>query len=887
MRLSRRSALLTALVVVVFGLTTLGRQSQKNSVGQDTSADAAAPAPKKQVIRPSARPPAPAAADSVFRFQDSATLKLSLEQLRSGPGVLLRNPEGQRRAVRLTVVDSLESMPLSRVLIVDTGVVPVRRGTRAQPGMALLKLSAAPDAERLPPGDYFGYLVAESRDSVPQARRLVQVGVPQSAGMKAVNSAWTAEVFKLSLSPRLRAFASENSELRCGADRRPAGDGIIPHRMHYVLGTCVRDNQLPVTITGPWVARSDPDSAARTRGEKLQKLAELGASRPRDRREPRDTAAPPAAQASARSDSAQTRPRRQSVIASLLPARPMRKDTLPPPRVLLGVLQHKDSVDRAMVWWTGTPVSSGEPGSPAGLELHFTSLDRPGEYRGTVDLAPIGGTGTVQLRVRVTHDWPLVLLAIGLGVWLSWWLRNYLRTRRAVLQMQAAAAELVSRIGEANTQLRQVDSDEAGYLEYPVDESLLTRLRALERELQQHVYDATVLEPGKPEHDTLRQQLNTCEQEVLVWEALAGVLAELRVELLTAAELEAQLRPGEFAVLLARVETVFDGKRLPTAEIPPLTARARGELDAVRCWNEVAQNASELKKTLDAAAPDEEGREKAAAALEAALVELWGSPDAEAAKRAGPKVAAAGKLYRPRKFKLPVSIFGGMTAAAPAASPVRAPQAPAPAPPGNESAMSGPGRVPVEGGTAATDKEIAALEAQARARAQLRARNHEALRKQLARRTEDWQNAQDHRNKTEALRKSSERRYYWLTVAVAAATGLNQLYFKDGGFGDLQDYMVALLWGFGTKMGLDTVRTAVEGGRIPFLRDGASAPAQQAGGQAAGNQQSGGQAAGNQQAANQPGANQQQANQSPVGAGAGAGAGNQTPPPENPDGSSG
>lgn len=776
---------------------------------------------------------------SRIHFADDDTLKLTLADLAAGRDVLIRNPTA-RTSLRLIVEDRRETHPLSQVLTIGDTVPAVRAGTWRRPGINRVRLAAALAQPK--PGTYEGRLVVA--DTGRPVQREVQITVPEALPARA-DTAWTASIYKAAVAPPLRAWMFENAESRCARDNRDRhgfSASALAGGLRYLMGTCARDNVIPLT-------------GAQTRGTL------------------------------ARTDSAAARKTDSAGVVTHRPA-----------QTLLGVLHSEKGNDQALVWWTGDSLNVS--GARQGVELQFTSFDHPGQYSGKIDLARAGAEGIVSLRVRVTHDWPLALLAIAIGVYLSWWLRNYIRTRRAVLQMQATAAEVVSRIEAANDQLRQVDSDEAGYLEYPVDESLLTRLRALERELQQHAYDGTVLEPGKPEHDTLRQQLNTCEQEVLVWEALASVLAELRVQLVAAAELEAQLRPSDFAVLLARVETVFDGKRLPTAEVAALTARAKGELDAVRCWNEVAQNASQLKKTLDAAAADEEGRADAAAALEIALAELWGSSDAEAAKRAGPKVAAAGKLYKPKKFKLPASIFG--VGIKPAAAPPAAQGAPgkpgtwfapAPAPPGNEGAMSGPFRLPVEGGDPKT-AENNEVDVQAREREQLRARNHEALKKQLARRTEDRQKAQDRHNDTEALRKRNERRYFWLTVGVAAATGLNQLYFKDGGFGTMQDYMVALLWGFGTKMGLDTVRTAVEGGRIPFLRDGAAAPAQQSGGeqeakpagaQAGGNQPAANQPPAKEPAAKEPAANQPGANPQPVG----AGAANQTPPPDNPDGSSG
>ena len=54
-----------------------------------------------------------------------------------------------------------------------------------------------------------------------------------------------------------------------------------------------------------------------------------------------------------------------------------------------------------------------------------------------------------------------------------------------------------------------------------------------------------------------------------------------------------------------------------------------------------------------------------------------------------------------------------------------------------------------------------------------------------------------------------DRAFLGIAVLVALATGLSQLYFGKN-FGSLDDWLKALTWGAGSKLGVDLVKTAMD-----------------------------------------------------------------------------
>lgn len=553
-------------------------------------------------------------------------------------------------------------------------------------------------------------------------------------------------------------------------------------------------------------------------------------------------------------------------------------------RILLGVLQQKDSVDRALVWWNGWPVA--QPGKAAGVELDFTSLDQPGEYRGTVDLATIGGTGKVDLRVRVTHDWPYVVLAILFGVLLSTWLRRYVRTRRAVLELEESRAAYVARIEEADLAFRALDRPRDGKIPYEVEAALLGELQRLEHRIRRHSRDGTPLEPGNEENERLRASLDGCEKSLVAWERFLRLLQGLREDVDRGNELALRLRPDlpERVALFDRAEAHFGGKPLSTEELAAVHAAVHATSRLVKSWLEVGDCALSLRQSgahrgaaADAAAAGDK--------LDLAVLALFAAADAEALDK------VADELNR-----IELHASGGRPSLGQRMinTVLRRPATPAP-----QSAA-----------------EAEAEEAREREEAEVR-----LVKRQVGsvgvpipfmkgeRMVWAWgvvsstDPGERERRATQG-RQLSDLLYFGVTTMVAVLTGFNELYLDAFGFGTMQDYLVAVLWGFGAKLGIDTVRAAIESRSLPWPvgRQGAQVPgttAQTGGTAPTPTQPTPGGAAPNPTtpggAAPTPtqpgGAAPQPAGENgkvPVGAGAGAGGSKpQVPPPDNPDGSSG
>lgn len=694
------------------------------------------------------KPPVAPVADTVPRFQDPTALKVTLDELRTLSGVLLRNPRAGRK-VRLAVADSMDDMPLSRVLKPSADLVPVGGGTRARPRIAMLRLKAVDDTARLIPGDYLGHLVAEDSAGTELARRGVVVSVPEPAVMQAANATWTTEVFKFAPLSRLRARTSETSELRCAKDQRTPG--IFPEWTRKVMGPCVRDNEIPVRIVGPWAWPRGADSVAR----------------------------------------------RQPMLG---------KDSVRRhARVLLGVLQQKDSIDRAVVWWTGTPIDSGGPGEAAGVQLDFTSLDHPGEYRGTVSLASVGGTGEVELRVRVTHDWPYVVLAIFMGVWLSTWLRSYVRTRRAVLELEETRVRLVSTIEATDLAFRALDRPLDGKHPYEVDAALLGELHRMDLRIRRHARDRTPLEPGSDENQKLRGELDTCEKQVAAWEKFLDVLQALRCALDHAARTATTLSPeSPEPGLFKAAEERFAGSTLTTEQLAAVHQQVEASCRLITSWGEVADGALALRNA--GAVPTSKVEKQAAAGreLDAAVQSLFDAETAGAVDGVSTKLGEIKvRLGTAQPWfgqRMANAVRLGRNVASPAAGGDSAEEA---------AAAAEAARVRL------VPREIASLGVPIPFRNGKKmvwawgvvARSDPGERERSARQG----------------RQVNDAFYFVVTTVVAVLTGFNELYLDSFGFGTMRDYLLAVLWGFGAKLGIDTVRVAVEGGRIPWpgRKDGA------------------------------------------------------------------
>jgi hypothetical protein len=470
-----------------------------------------------------------------------------------------------------------------------------------------------------------------------------------------------------------------------------------------------------------------------------------------------------------------------------------------PQRRMLGVLYEKDRVDGALVWWKGTPMKAREPGAAAELELDFTSLDYPGEYRGTISLASVGGTGSVDLRVRVTHDWPYVVLALLFGVLLSTWLRAYVRTRRAVLELEETRARLVSTIEATDVAFRALDRPQDGKHPYEVDAALLGDLHRIDLRIRRHARDRTPLEPGSAENEKLRAELDGCEKMVVAWEKFLHLLQDLRAELDHGADVAARLRPGhpKPPEVLHGAEERFAGRALTTAELGPVHQEVEASCRLATSWGEVADGALSLRDAGAVPGSKVAAQAEAGRAVDEAVKELFTAPDAEAVDGVAAtlhKVEASLGPVRPRLARRMVNTMLGRGEAASAGEEASRASAPASAADAAQARL--------------LKREIASIGLP------IPFRNGRKM--VWAWGVVSSADPGERERRARQGRQLSDLGYLLVTTTVAVLTGFNELYLDAFGFGTMQDYLLAVLWGFGAKLGIDTVRVAVEGGRIPW-----------------------------------------------------------------------
>jgi hypothetical protein len=809
----RTRTLSPALLLSLLALSACGGNEQDEQAAKNTSQDssrtAAAPAlvwPARDDTRPRVHAPEP--------------LELTFEQLQAGGRVLIHNPIPRDTSVRILVEDSSATAPLTQLLKGEQKVT-LYGGTARQPGGTTVSLVA--DTFARPEADtVLGFLLVDDGKPDPYRHKVrIIVAEPRPASALGDTGTWTASIYKLAPLPGVRARFFDNAEARCSRDtkhRTGFAKTGFSRQMNELMGACLRDNVIPL--------------------------------------------------AGARSDTA-------------------RKAMDPAPRhTLLGVLREENGKDEGLVWWTGDTLSTG---TGTGVELHFTSMDHPGAYKGRISLAGAGAQGVVSLNVRVTHDWPLALLVIILGVCLSTWLRAYVRTRRAVLDVQVASTKLMARITQTDRVLRQLDSPEPGKHPYAVDVRLRREVQSIERSIQRLARDEAALDPGKPDHDALRKRLDACYDRVTAWEDFAETLAQLRQDLDTAHGCLRELKPSAESLpdvppLLAKAESHFAGESVDTDVLAAVHAPAVTTAAAAAAWREAAEVAVALRRALaDSKGTQAQGveREKVIETLDSAVNALWVAEDRKAAEAAGAAVHRAQEMFKPkvRALKLVGNMgravggaigtvgrgVGTLTAnradpaaahappagvpekavaaaeevAAAAEKTVTAAEKSATAAEKSATAAEGTAAAAVipeetataaEGAVAAAEETVAAAGETVAAAEETVAAAEEAVTAAHARTAAEREadreraaaalerRAQERQRIAETAQKRNDRWYFLLTTAVAVATGLSEVYLANPSFGTMKNYMAALLWGFGTKMGLDTVRAAVESGRLPWSK---------------------------------------------------------------------
>jgi hypothetical protein len=443
--------------------------------------------------------------------------------------------------------------------------------------------------------------------------------------------------------------------------------------------------------------------------------------------------------------------------------------------VLLGVIKNESAQDHAMVWWTGSPL--GEPAtglSWPGVEMEFVGVDEPGEYTGTIRMPLEAGGLPVMLSVRMTHHWPLVLLPIMLGVALSMWLRSYVRKRQGVLALRERRAQLVVRAERVDILFSRLDEEVPDAERFRLDAGIQDRMRQADRRIRSLIRSRGPAERDETERAAIDMELTLLEGTLSAWEELVEGLQRVGTLLAELDEASAALPEpdpsGQVPELRGTAEGVLALVPLGTDEAVHEHCNHVGEaVYLLERWVELAREAADLAS--------QEGIADAAGALRLA-VDLR---EMERVDRSLRGIRAAANL--PRRFRLRSAAVASRDFSVTRA----AKKGDAVVVPGRHAARSAPR---VGKGPALWLKELV----------------YGTPAERIARRA--W-----------LARSGSELAAGLLAFAVASVTALSELYTSKSYFGTLDDYVLAALWGFGTKLGLDAVRSALEGGVTwPFRR---------------------------------------------------------------------
>lgn len=413
------------------------------------------------------------------------------------------------------------------------------------------------------------------------------------------------------------------------------------------------------------------------------------------------------------------------------------------------------------------------PAEGAQLAYDFSSgWGLAGAYTGKIDLAPSDeAQGDVTLTVNVTDAiWYPVLLLI-IGVFITAWTQNWLGVRRPLWQLvrrEATASKVVAGWKPVSG--------------YDIRADALTQLREVKQEAQalDGVWMNLLFAPGEGEttkqrHAQLESRLAGVEEQLEVWPAawekkLNALQAALRDKVQPALAIAtpppALPVPLEKPQFYAAAAALCSGQALTLAEFTKQAAAVDKAITLATKWGAWEQALAWTRTQLDSLqglTPDEaKVAARARQQANSAWVDLWLAADLDDLRnrRTEAEIAAAVDGASRLLHRLPAA----------AAKPGE-PELPnvTSAPPGDQPRAVLP------------FLPVADLPAEPGARAQ----------------------------RAESALRLGDRAFLGIAVLVALATGLSQLYFGKN-FGSLDDWLKALTWGAGSKLGVDLVKTVME-----------------------------------------------------------------------------
>jgi len=411
------------------------------------------------------------------------------------------------------------------------------------------------------------------------------------------------------------------------------------------------------------------------------------------------------------------------------------------------------------------------PATGAQLAYDFSSgWGLAGAYTGKIDLAPNDeAQGDVMLTVNVTDAiwYPILLLIIG--VFITAWTQNWLGVRRPLWQ-------LVHREAKASAVVACWQPVSG----YDIRADALRLLAEVKQEAQRldRVWMDLLFAPGEAEdarqrHAQLEAKLTSVEDQLAFWPAAweaklnalqAALKDNMGPALAVAAPPPALPLPLEKPQSYTAAEALGSGQPLTLANFTKQVAAVDKAITLATQWGAWEQALAWARAQLDSLqglTPDEaKVAARARQQANSAWVDLWlaANLDDLRTRRTEAEITAAVDGVAQLLHRLPTAKApGDSTPTTRDAHPGDAPRAVLPFLP------------------------VADLPAEPAARAQ-RAEN--------------------------ALRLG-DRAFLGIAVLVALATGLSQLYFGKN-FGSLDDWLKALTWGAGSKLGVDLVKTAMD-----------------------------------------------------------------------------
>jgi hypothetical protein len=411
------------------------------------------------------------------------------------------------------------------------------------------------------------------------------------------------------------------------------------------------------------------------------------------------------------------------------------------------------------------------PSEGAQLAYDFSSgWGLAGAYTGKVDLAPSDeAQGDVTLTVNVTDAiwYPILLLIIG--VFITAWTQNWLGVRRPLWQLvrrEATASKVVAGWKPVSG--------------YDIRADALRLLTEVKQEAQalDGVWMNLLFAPGEAEaarqrHAKLEAKLTSVEDQLAFWPAAwetklnalqAALKDKVQPALAVATPPPALPVPLEKPQFYTAAAALCSGQPVTLANFTKQAAAVDKAITLATQWGAWEQALAWTRTQLDSLqnlTPDEaKVAARARQQANSAWIDLWIAADLDDlhTRRTEAEISAAVDGASRLLHRLPRTKEPGDST--PNTRDV---------PPGDEPRAVLP------------FLPVADLPAEPAARAQ-RAEN--------------------------ALRLG-DRAFLGIAVLVALATGLSQLYFGKN-FGSLDDWLKALTWGAGSKLGVDLVKTAMD-----------------------------------------------------------------------------